>query len=138
MSPLPAIPTAESATAQLPAETFASLASFLDAWTEAGDWRDRMDLADVLLTEWADVPATSFRTDAGCKLLTALLEQSGEREIDCVEAAALYRVSHHPMWRLAAMRWFAAHDSTVGDFIDAHPAWAIFAGQCAVLHGLGQ
>jgi hypothetical protein len=134
MTPIPAIPTISSATANLPALVDAGLEAFMDAWLDAATWRDRMDLADAIFADWADVPATLFRAQAGSRLLTSLLEQLGERSIECAEAAALYRVADHDCWRIAACRWFAGHPSVLPGFMADHPGWAIFAAQAAVLH----
>ena len=65
------------------------------------------------------------------KLATSGMEHLAEKEIDCLEAAAMYAVSTHSQWREAGRRWLAPFRSTwFADWIKTRPVYRRHASDC--------
>lgn len=134
--PLPAIPTERSATVALPSEIETGLENhYLDGWL-VGPWPVRFATARQYLAAFAaDPDENPLKVEAGVRMLTYLLEQLGERDITCVEQAALYRCTCHPQWVAAATLWLGAHGEVFEEFVDAEPAWTLFGIRFLQLYG---
>jgi hypothetical protein len=69
------------------------------------------------------------------RMLTAVLENLGETEIDCLEAAAFYALSSHEAWRKAAIDWLQPFRRTWwADWIKARPKYRRFARMTLKIH----
>jgi hypothetical protein len=135
--PLPAIPTADSITACVPPAIYDGLAPIIDLWTDAANWTERAPIASVLcrvLVEGGADDLARFRIEAGRRVVTALLEQLGERDLACMDQAALYLASVHVAWRQAAGRFIAGvPDTDLNDWLNRRPELFEFAGRCHAL-----
>ncbi|HYH17855.1 MAG TPA: hypothetical protein VD995_04490 [Azospirillum sp.] len=68
-------------------------------------------------------------------LMTAVLENLGESEIDCLEAAAFYALSAHDPWRTAAVEWLKPIRKTWwADWIGERPRYRRFATMTAKIY----
>lgn len=68
-------------------------------------------------------------------LLTASIEHIGDKEIDCLEAAALFALTSHHEWTEPAIRWLAPiHDTWFADWKQSRPAYREFAGICCTIN----
>ncbi len=127
--PLPAIATRDSITSTLPADIMAGVEVALPFWTDAPNWDSRALVWDAQARALvADGDWSLFATHATTRLLTAFLEQLGERDIGHIAQALAYRMSSHPAWVAAAQRWLAgAPDDAVTAHWALHPASGIVA-----------
>lgn len=112
-----------------------SMRGVVDTWTTAvtdtPHWSDR---ATILLTG-VDTQITHLSAAPGrviglgvAGILTAVLENLGEKEIDCLEAASFYLLSSHDDWQEAGRTWLAPFRKTwFADWIKARPEYRRFA-----------
>ena len=88
-------------------------------------WCDRAEYLLAFLGGNLPVLHQLPRTLGGLSLahiLSGVLELLGEREIDCLEAAAFFAISTHQPWRDAARSWLLPHRKTwVADWIEKRP-----------------
>lgn len=103
--PLPAVPTLASVTAKLPAEQLDCVGAWVDSFVYTPSWPERMAVVESWLRPTV---LRDGSTDKVVTSLTAALEQLGERDLTDVNQAVLYRLSLHPDWRSAAMRFLSA------------------------------
>lgn len=62
------------------------------------------------------------------KILTATLENLGESQINCLEAAAFYALCEHPQWRAAGIEWLTPFRQTwFADWVQARQDYRRFA-----------
>jgi hypothetical protein len=107
-----------------------------DLITAASDQRRWCERAQVLLAFFdrqlqfgQDVPA-AIRGEAMATILTATLENLGEAEINCLEAAAFYVLTKHQEWSHAARSWLLPVRNTwLADWIAARPTYLEIAKQ---------
>jgi hypothetical protein len=122
--PLPGIPADKSASTALPEFNECGLAAMLDLVVDAPSWADRWP---VLSAFWHSPHKSTFEVEATTRMLTSIGEQIGKRSVECIEAAAFYRVTMHASWRLAAMRWLDAADAdAVSAFMTGNPEYQTF------------
>jgi hypothetical protein len=130
--PLPAVATEGDNIFAPPNEIGSDFSKIADLRREAPDRQARWTVATGLFkTIEAGGPAGhSMNLEWNVRFLTFLLERMGERTIDRIEAAAAYRVSHHALWRIAAMRWLCAlPDDAFEAFLEQNPAWVSFSSR---------
>lgn len=123
--PISPIPIERSATFAVPSHLEAEVEDMVSLFLEAPEWESRFGLAEAFLRGCAG-EAWNFHVEAAARILTAVLEALGEREIRSTHQAAIYRLSIHVDHRLAAMRWFAAHEAELVAFMDRNPVWTLF------------
>jgi hypothetical protein len=106
---------------------------------EHARWRDRADFLIRIIGEnmEATVPSASdamrpVYAIGLSLLLTASLEHLGETEIDCIEAAAFYALTDHPLWGSAGRTWLKPYRETwFRDWALARPRYTAFGGALA-------
>jgi hypothetical protein len=68
-------------------------------------------------------------------MLTAVLENLGEQDIECLEAAGFYALSGHEPWRRTALDWLQPFRRTWwADWIKARPGYRRFARMTLKIH----
>jgi hypothetical protein len=139
--PLLPVPRAESVYARLPVEM--DVREVCDSWitcvADCHRWYDRAEALQELVAvnrhSWCSLP----REAAGFGLslmLTAVLENLGETEIDCLEAAAFYALATHDQWRLSAIAWLAPVRTTWwADWIKPRQGYRRLAANIRLVHG---
>ena len=123
MTPVPIFPrpTGASATKAI-GRVFDRYDEQLDAWLAAPSWPNRMALFNGWCT-WFVEGGTN--TNQVALLLTAWLEQLGERSIDTLESALCYRFSLNPDWQAAAMRFLTDEPDPLALSL-TYPAFTLF------------
>jgi hypothetical protein len=112
-----------------------SIRQVLDHWvtavTDHHRWCDRADKLLWLLEGQYAALKTMPDALAGIalgNLVTAVLENLGEHEIECIEAAGFYLLSSHEDWRHAGRSWLMSMRSTwFADWVAARPSYRRFA-----------
>jgi hypothetical protein len=118
---------------QLPAEY--DIQRITDHWiTRVADqhrWCDRAPILQEMLTghlDQRDRMPDRFVALPLSIILTAILENLGEQEIDCLEAAAFYAHSAHSDWRAASTEWLTPIRATWwADWIKQRQGYRRFA-----------
>lgn len=119
-----------------------SMRDAADGWaTAVADEEEWAGKAAVLLETlerqrqaFPDAPESARGIALGT-CLTVVLESLGETEIDCLEQAGMYLLSHHPEWRAAARRWLMPVKTTWwADWIAARPNYRRLAKAVRHVH----
>ena len=89
--------------------------------THVGDWDGHMPHERIAL--------------ALSRMLTGVLENLGETEIDCLEASAFFILSGHAQWRESAREWlFPVRKTWWADWTAARPGYRRFVRMAGKLH----
>jgi hypothetical protein len=110
----------------------------LDNWitdvTDRHRWCDRAERLLWLVEHQLDALGTMPAAPAGLaisRLLTGVLENLGEHELECIEQASFYLLSDHEERRHAGRSWLLPVRSTwFADWIKARPAYRRVAKLC--------
>jgi hypothetical protein len=108
-----------------------SLRDAIDAWvttvTDRHRWCDRATVLLELFEEQLKVLALlppELGGLAASNMLTAVLENMGETEIDCLESASFFLLAGHEAWSHAARSWLQPVRGTwFGDWIAQRPVY---------------
>jgi hypothetical protein len=106
--------------------------NWIDRITEHHRWCDRaidfQEMLDGHVETFNGRMPHEFLAFALSRILTSVLENLGETEIDCLEAAAFYALSSHEAWHKAAIDWLQPFRRTWwADWIKARPKYRRFA-----------
>lgn len=120
----------------------ASLRDAVDSWVaivaDAPRWHERADTILDCIAKQAAEFGTMRRDLAGMamsNIVTAVLENLGEKEVNCLQQAAVYALSAHDPWRAAGRDWLLPHRRTwVRDWIAARPVYRRLAHLTGMVH----
>jgi hypothetical protein len=138
---LPPVGSADSAYNDIP-ESFEArevIDNWIDRIAELHRWCDRARHFQEMLDAHVELlNGTTPHEDIAfglSRMLTAVFENLGETEIDCLEAAAFYALSSHEAWRKAAVEWLQPFRRTWwADWIKARPKYRRFARMTLKIH----
>ncbi|MBP2311906.1 hypothetical protein [Azospirillum soli] len=112
--------------------------SWVDALAEESRWFDRADVFLTMLGSQIEHFGAGARDMVGLSMsgiATAVLENLGETEIRCLEAAAFYALTMHDPWRAAGREWLLPHRKTwVRDWIKDRPVYRRLARLTGMVH----
>ncbi|MCA1939360.1 MAG: hypothetical protein LDL26_00040 [Caenispirillum bisanense] len=119
-----------------------SMRDCADQWTtmlaDESDWADKATVfLDMVERQRKAVPnvANEVAGIALGSMITVALEGLGETEIECLEAAAFYMLTHHEGWRTVARNWLLPFRKTwFADWIAARPDYRRIAKLIATVH----
>ncbi|MBY6265529.1 hypothetical protein EI613_26940 [Azospirillum sp. 412522] len=119
-----------------------SLRDITDEWvsllTDSGCWFDRAGDFLILIERQIAGLASAPRPMVGVtmsSIVTAMLENMGEAELDRLEPAAFYALTMHDDWRAAGRAWLLPHRGTwVRDWIGERPAYRRLARLTGMVH----
>ena len=138
---LPPVGSADSAYNDIP-ESFEAREvcdNWIDRIAEQHRWCDRashfQEMLDGHVETFNGRMPHEFLAFALSRILTSVLENLGETEIDCLEAAAFYALSSHEAWRKAAVERLQPFRRTWwADWIKARPKYRRFARMTLKIH----
>lgn len=114
------------------ADQWATLVSDREEWT--GRARVLLDTMEGQRAAVAGAPDSITGFALG-SMLTAALENLGEKEVECLEAAAFYMLTHHDGWRDAGRRWLSPfRDTWFRDWRDARPEYRRISALVRLVH----